>query len=98
MGFFGATATFSTGASSKPSDIAVADVNGDGKLDLLTANAGEGTVGVLLNTTMYAPTLTSVSPNSGPVGTERYAHGQQPERGPEWGRGRQLRRHGRHHL
>jgi hypothetical protein len=69
MGFFGATATFSTGASSKPSDIAVADVNGDGKLDLLTANAGEGTVGVLLNTTVYAPTLTSVSPNSGPVGT-----------------------------
>ena len=68
-GSFGNVTTYSTGAGSQPSSIAVADVNGDGKPDLLTANRGTDNVGVLLNTTVYAPTLTSLSPTSGPVGT-----------------------------
>ncbi|MGE7416486.1 beta strand repeat-containing protein, partial [Methylobacterium tarhaniae] len=40
--------TLSTGAGSKPTAVAVADVNGDGTLDLVTANKGTGTVSVLL--------------------------------------------------
>jgi hypothetical protein len=48
-GTFGAVTTYSTGSTSSPIGIAVADVNGDGKLDLLTANQGN-TAGVLLGT------------------------------------------------
>jgi hypothetical protein len=48
-GLFGAAATFSTGLNSFPSAVAVADVNGDGRPDLLTANTNS-TAGVLLGT------------------------------------------------
>ena len=69
-GTFQAAAPYSTGpAGSYPFSIAVADVNGDGKPDLLTANSSTNSAGVLLNTTFAAPTLTSLSPTSGPVGT-----------------------------
>jgi hypothetical protein len=33
---------------SRPADVAVADVNGDGALDVITANAGDRTLGILL--------------------------------------------------
>jgi hypothetical protein len=49
-GSFGAATTYSTGYSSYPRGIAVADVNGDGKLDLLTANSNTIVAGVLLGT------------------------------------------------
>ena len=69
-GTFQAVVPYSTGTGSDPYSIAVADVNGDGKPDLLTANLSTSTAGVLLNTTVFAaPTLTSLSPTSGPVGT-----------------------------
>ena len=46
---FGAVSTYSTGAGSNPASIAVADVNGDGRPDLVTANnSSSGTAGVLL--------------------------------------------------
>jgi len=64
-----ALTTYSTGAGSKPTDIAVADVNGDGKPDVLTANFNGNATGVLLGSALPAPTLTSLSPASGPVGT-----------------------------
>src|SRR5262245_61607766 len=41
--------TFATGSS--PFSVALGDVNGDGRPDLLVANAGSNTVSVLLNTT-----------------------------------------------
>jgi hypothetical protein len=61
--------TPSTGAGSSPSNVAIADVNGDGKPDALTANFSSNTLGVLLNTTVQAPTLTTISPNQATVGT-----------------------------
>src|SRR5579871_855043 len=42
---FGAQVTF--GVGSQPRSVATADVNGDGKLDLLVANGAAGNVGVL---------------------------------------------------
>lgn len=47
-GTFQAATTYSTGASSNPYDVAVADVNADGKPDVLTANYTTNSVGVLL--------------------------------------------------
>lgn len=47
-GAFRAVATTSAGSGSQPYGIAVADVNADGKPDVLTANYGTNSVGVLL--------------------------------------------------
>ena len=49
-GDFGPVTAYPAGPASNPFDVAVADVNGDGQLDVLTANAGSHTVGVLLGT------------------------------------------------
>jgi microcompartment protein CcmK/EutM len=46
---FAAQQTFATG--SDPTAVAVADLNGDGLLDLIVANDGSDTVSVLMNTT-----------------------------------------------
>ncbi len=48
-GTFGTAITLSTGSSTNPIDVVATDLNGDGKLDLATANNGNGTVSVLLN-------------------------------------------------
>jgi hypothetical protein len=67
----------STGASSFPRGVAIADVNGDGKPDALAANYNSSALGVLLNTTVYAaPTLTSLNPNPAAVGTSVTLTGQ----------------------
>ncbi|MGI4866260.1 MAG: FG-GAP repeat domain-containing protein [Janthinobacterium lividum] len=44
-GIFGAATALSLGPLSNPDNLAVADVNGDGKLDLLVARRGRGAVG-----------------------------------------------------
>ena len=49
---FAAQQTFATG--SEPVPVTAADLNGDGKPDLIVANAGSNTVSVLLNTTALA--------------------------------------------
>ncbi|MHB8446685.1 MAG: FG-GAP-like repeat-containing protein, partial [Rudaea sp.] len=49
MPSFATQQTFPTG--SNPRSVAVADVNGDGKSDLIVSNLGDNTVSVLLNTT-----------------------------------------------
>lgn len=48
-GSFDAQQPFQTGKV--PADLVVGDFNGDGKLDIVTGNQGEGTVTVLLNST-----------------------------------------------
>ncbi len=55
---FAAQQTFATGTN--PSSVAVADINGDGKPDLIVANYNiSGTVSVLLNTTASGATTPS---------------------------------------
>jgi hypothetical protein len=57
---FATQQTFATGsAGSAPFSIVAADVNGDGKSDLIAANEGATTVSVLLNTTTPGATTAS---------------------------------------
>ena len=52
--------------------IAVADVNGDGRPDLLVVNYNSWTVGVLLNNTgLHSPTATALASSWNPAGTRR---------------------------
>src|SRR5262249_36766920 len=47
-GTFGAAAAYETGAGSRPTGLAIADLNADGKPDVVTANLGTNDVSVLL--------------------------------------------------
>lgn len=62
-----AYATGGTGGPNSGGSVAVADVNADGKLDLLAANEGNGTVGVLLGNGdgTFQPVVTYGSGGSG---------------------------------
>jgi hypothetical protein len=66
---FTAQQTFPT--AQYPFDIAATDLDGDGKLDLIVANAGSTVVSVLRNTTAAATTTASfVTQSLVPVGTQ----------------------------
>jgi hypothetical protein len=57
-GTFAAVQTFSAGSSgSMPYEVVAADVNGDGKPDILAANVSTNTVSVLLNTATFLATI-----------------------------------------
>jgi gliding motility-associated-like protein len=64
---FAAQAIFTTG--SVPQGVAIGDLDGDGKPDMVTANINASTVSVLRNNPQLQPIITSFSPASGPVGT-----------------------------
>ena len=59
----------STGTNSHPLSLALADVNGDGKLDALTTNSQTSTLGVLLGNGNGGFTLQANSPSTGVVGS-----------------------------
>jgi hypothetical protein len=65
-GGFASPSTYSIGAGSSPSGIALGDVNGDGRADIVTANVGSSTVSVLLNTGTYTP-LATVRPTAADI-------------------------------
>lgn len=70
-GSFGAVTPYALEAKSRPFAVAVADINGDGQLDVLTANSGTGTAGVLLGTgtgSFGAVRTYSTGPDSQPLG------------------------------
>lgn len=46
---FGPVSTYPTGAGSRPTDVALGDLNNDGRLDIATALSGTSAVGELLN-------------------------------------------------
>jgi len=64
---FAAKVDFATGTD--PYSVAIGDIDGDGKPDLVTANIFSNTVSVLLNTPQLPTTIASFSPTTGPVGT-----------------------------
>ena len=61
---FAAQQTFTTGSA--PFSVTAADVNGDGKPDLIVTNANDDTVSVLLNTTPAPAATRPASPPSRP--------------------------------
>ncbi len=66
---FNAQKTYSTGKSSSPSSLAVADVNNDNKPDIVVANENGNNVGVLLNDgqgTFLSQTAYSIGADSNP--------------------------------
>ena len=82
---FAAQQTFATG--SMPDSVTAADVNGDGKPDLIVANNTDSTVSVLLNTTAPGATTPSFAAQ------QTFATGSDPYLGD--GGGRQRRRQAR---
>jgi uncharacterized protein (DUF2141 family) len=68
---FAPVASYSTGASTNPLRTAVADVNGDGKLDALVTNSTANTLGVLLGDGTGKFTLQANAPSTGAGGGPR---------------------------
>ena len=60
-GIFGSNATINVGNA--PICVAAADVNGDGKVDLISANSGNNTLSVLTNATVFPMTAPIPAPS-----------------------------------
>jgi hypothetical protein len=74
-GLFQPATIYSVAAGSGPSGVALRDINGDGRLDIITANFLSSSIGVLLNTTPLAVratlpgTSTTLHPNPASTAT-----------------------------
>ena len=60
-GTFQPFSSFATGSNSTPVTVAVADLNGDGRPDIVTGNQSNNTVSVLLNTSVVLATQPSLA-------------------------------------
>ena len=58
---FAPSQTFNTGSG--PQSLALGDINGDGRPDIVVTNTGDNTVSVLLNTTPTGPSVASFAPH-----------------------------------
>jgi hypothetical protein len=67
-GTFGAATNFATGSGTNPRSVAVADVNGDGIPDVVTANQTSNTVSVLLGNRNAATQVAITAPSTATVG------------------------------
>jgi FG-GAP-like repeat len=76
---FASAVTYSSGGQNLVS-VAVADVNGDGKPDLVALNRGSGTIGVLLGNG-DGTFLTATTYFSGGGRRQQCSRGRRPERG-----------------
>ena len=70
-GTFAPALTYSTGPGTRPTGVALGDVNGDGRLDVVTGNQTTGTVGVLLGLATapgtFAPAVSYSSGGNSPT-------------------------------
>jgi gliding motility-associated-like protein len=66
-GSFATKIDFTTG--SNPGCVALGDLDGDGRSDLIVTNGGSGTVSVFRNTISAPLVITSFTPTSGPIGS-----------------------------
>jgi gliding motility-associated-like protein len=66
-GSFAPKVDYTTGT--RPHNVTSGDIDGDGKPEIISSNATSVTISVLRNVIIPIPTLTSFSPDAGPVGT-----------------------------
>jgi hypothetical protein len=55
--------------ATNPRSGVIADLDGDGRSDLIAVNSGSNNVSILRNNPLFPPTITSIAPTSGVVGT-----------------------------
>jgi hypothetical protein len=62
-GTFQGQQTFGTGVGTSPASVTLGDVNGDGRLDIITANYGSNNASVLLNILAFTGQTATVAPS-----------------------------------
>ena len=73
-GGFGAATSYQSGALNAVTDVALGDVSGDGRPDIIGVNYNHGTVSVLLDTGTYIPLASAQPATTGFTITPNPAH------------------------